>query len=89
MLVVPLSIGLASAAIAQQSPVAKPTSGTPVRRLKAERHPEIRKALNNLNRAKEALSKAAHDFGGHREKALDLVEQAIKECNAALASDKK
>ncbi len=54
----------------------------------AEKHPEIRRAIANLEKAQNNLQKAAHDFAGHREKALDLTQQAIKECQAALAADK-
>lgn len=42
-----------------------------------ERHPEIEKAEMNLHQAKENLEHAAHDFGGHRVKALALVNQAL------------
>ncbi len=54
-----------------------------------ERHPEIRAALRNLNQAKNNLQRAAHDFGGHREKALGHVQQAIAECNLALQADRR
>lgn len=53
-----------------------------------ERHPEIRAALMNLNQAKANLQRAAHDYGGHREKALDHVQQAINECSQALRDDR-
>lgn len=56
---------------------------------RGERHPEIRAALRNLNQAKNNLQRATHDFGGHREKALDHVQQAINECNQALQDDKR
>ena len=56
---------------------------------KAEKHPEIRMALRALNNAVKDLQKADHDFEGHREKALDLTQQAITECQAALKADKK
>ncbi|HTC95923.1 MAG TPA: hypothetical protein VK699_20950 [Terriglobales bacterium] len=54
-----------------------------------ERHPEIRTALRHLNAAKASLQKGSKDFGGHREKALDLTNQAIQECQQALQSDKQ
>lgn len=54
-----------------------------------ERHPEIRAALRDLQAAKQALQRGAHDFSGHREKALDLTNQAIAECRNALQSDKQ
>ena len=64
-----------------QPPTTKPEKG--------ERHPEMKHALNALERAKGDLEKAAHDFGGHREKALQLTDQAIQEVKAGLAYDKK
>jgi hypothetical protein len=54
-----------------------------------EQHPEIRAAMHHLEEAKSALEKAAHDFGGHRAKALEHVNQALAECNEALNFDKK
>jgi len=55
---------------------------------RGERHPEIRLALRNLQRSKENLQRAAHDFGGHREQALDLVQRAIDQCQQALRDDR-
>lgn len=52
-----------------------------------EKHPEIRKAMRALNNAQGFLTKADHDFQGHREKALDLTQKAISECQAALRAD--
>ena len=47
-----------------------------------EQHPEIRHAIQHLEQAKHNLENAAHDFGGHRAKALE-------ECQQALSFDKK
>lgn len=55
---------------------------------RAERHPEIRQAMRALQRAKDALQEGAHDFSGHRAKALELTNQALEECRAALQADK-
>ncbi len=65
------------------------TGGNPGRHKGGEHHPEIRAALRHLNAAKASLQKGSHDFGGHREKALDLTNQAIQECQQALQSDKQ
>lgn len=54
-----------------------------------EQHPEIRAAVHHLEEAKRNLEKAAHDFGGHRAKALEHVNEALEECNQALNFDKK
>lgn len=45
----------------------------------AERFPEMHRALRALENAKRDLEHAAHDFGGHRAKALELTNQAIQE----------
>lgn len=54
-----------------------------------ERHPEMMKALRALENAKRDLSNAAHDFGGHRVKALEHTDAAIAEVKEALKYDKK
>ncbi len=56
---------------------------------RGERHPEIRRAIRALENAKRDLQSGAHDFGGHRAKALEHVNQALEECHAALQADKK
>lgn len=55
---------------------------------KRERHPEIRKAMKNLEQAKTNLQNADRDFGGHRTKAVEAINVALDECKAALAFDK-
>ncbi|HVW30684.1 MAG TPA: hypothetical protein VHC69_35250 [Polyangiaceae bacterium] len=41
--------------------------------------PHMQAALDHLKAAKTALEAAAHDHGGHRKKALDLTQAALKE----------
>lgn len=53
-----------------------------------ERHPKIRQAINALERAKDDLQDASHDFCGHREEALDRTNNAISQLRLALASDR-
>ena len=55
----------------------------------AERHPEIRAAQKDLSRAKAHLKDAAHDFGGHRVKAIEFIDQAQGELREALQYDRK
>jgi len=43
-----------------------------------ERQPHMEAALHHLQQAAEELQKAEHDKGGHRAKALELTNQAIK-----------
>jgi hypothetical protein len=60
----------------------------PMHRIR-ERHPEIRRAIRLLNRAYFLLNrKAAHDFGGHRVKAMQEIQEALQELRAALQYDK-
>lgn len=54
----------------------------------AEPHPEIREALEALQNARNHLGHGAHDFGGHRAAALNLTNQAIEQCRAALRYDR-
>jgi hypothetical protein len=42
-------------------------------------------ALSDLNTARDELSQASHDKGGHRVNAIGLVNQAINEVNAGIA----
>lgn len=54
-----------------------------------EGHPEIHAAMDHLREAKNNLEHANHDFGGHRVKAIEHVNQALAECEQALNFDKK
>jgi len=48
------------------------------------KHPEIEAAIRHLEQARDNLQKAAHEFGGHRVKALEHTNQALDECHKAL-----
>ena len=56
---------------------------------KSEPHPEMIKGKRQLQTAKATLQKAARDYDGHRVKAIGLIDQAIKEIDAGIASDRK
>ncbi len=45
----------------------------------AERQPHMRAALEHLREAKIQLEKASPNKGGHREKAIELVNKAIEQ----------
>lgn len=68
----------------QTTPVA-----VPVPAKHEERHPQIHKAMNKLEEAKRHLQEAAHDYAGHRVKAIQFIDQAQQELNLALQSDEK
>jgi len=54
--------------------------------LTAERHPEVHKAQKLLADAKTALQHAAHDYEGHRVKAIAHIDEAQDELKLALES---
>ena len=51
-------------------------------------NPNLHKARRALERSVDFLQKADHDSQGHREKALDLAQQAIREVDLAIRDDK-
>lgn len=55
----------------------------------AENQPHMRAALNSLQTAKNQLQAASADKGGHRAKAIDLVNAAIAEVNRGIAFDNR
>jgi len=54
-----------------------------------ERHPAIRAAIRSLERAKDEMQHASHDFGGHRVDAIKACDEAIHQLQLALQYDKK
>jgi hypothetical protein len=57
---------------------------------KGEQHPVIRGAITDLERTKDNLqNKAAHDFGGHRIKAIQAINEALQELKLALEFEPK
>ncbi len=54
-----------------------------------ERQPAMRAALQNLRQAKDNLQNATADKGGHRVKALGLINEAIAEVEKGIAYDNK
>lgn len=48
------------------------------------RHARIHRAMNLCSRAEEQIHKAADDYGGHKEKAGELIRQAKEELKAGL-----
>src|SRR5438067_13796094 len=49
-----------------------------------DRHPHIDEALEAMRGAKRQLETAEHDFGGHRVKAIEHLNQAIREAEICL-----
>lgn len=61
---------------------------TPNYARRAERHPEIQRAINDLQRAKYAMQHASHDFGGHRVDAVAACDNAIAQLRLAMEFDR-
>ena len=58
--------------------------------IKIVEYPELNAAKKGLMDANAHLAKAAKDFGGHRSKAAEYVDKAIKEIDeAVLYGDKQ
>jgi hypothetical protein len=53
-----------------------------------EPHPEIQAAIRSLQRAKDHLQHAAHDFGGHRVEAIAAIDAALAQLHTCLDFDK-
>jgi hypothetical protein len=49
-----------------------------------ERHPHIDEALESMRAAKHHLETAEHDFGGHRAKAIEHLDRAIREAEICM-----
>ncbi len=84
--------GVGTRAVAQQPPPAAPPAPgqqapppgeRPQQQMRA-RHPQILAAGRALRQAATHLERAAHDYGGHRAKALELVKQAEQELREAI-----
>ena len=54
-----------------------------------DKQPLMNRALTQLKAAKMALQTATHDKGGHRVKAIELVNAAIVEVEAGINYDDK
>jgi hypothetical protein len=54
-----------------------------------ERHPVIRESIEKIEGARHALTDYAdRDFGGHRAKAVEHLDQALKELHMAMDYDR-
>lgn len=51
--------------------------------------PHMEAALASLRQAKESLQKATADKGGHRAKAIDLVDKAMEQVEKGIKFDNK
>ncbi len=70
------------------TPPAPAPQPQPVVATLAEPHPEIREAIGALERARDHLQHAAHDFGGHREAAIRSINNALKQLHDCMEFDR-
>ncbi len=94
MLLLVTMVGLPGGVLAQAPPqvpgASNPANPAAAGARKGERHPEMRAAINHLERIKSLLEhRAAHDFGGHKKAAIGYIDQAIAELRAGIQSDKQ
>ncbi|MBF0530525.1 MAG: hypothetical protein HQK55_14910 [Deltaproteobacteria bacterium] len=54
-----------------------------------EKHPHMKAAAQDLQKAAQQLQAADRDYGGHRTKALEAVHQALKEIKEGIEFDNK
>jgi Spy/CpxP family protein refolding chaperone len=86
---------ISPALAAPGSPTPPPAAPAPAAGAKGqggtgESHPVIQEAIKELEHTKALLVKeAAHDFQGHRTKAVQDIDQALQELHTALQADKK
>lgn len=57
--------------------------------LMAEKQPNMEAALNQLKAAKQSLEKATDDKGGHRAKAMKLINEAMEQVQKGIDFDNK
>jgi hypothetical protein len=51
--------------------------------------PQMQSALSHLEAAEKDLHQATHDKGGHRDRALELVQKAEREVREGMKFDRK
>lgn len=73
-------------AAAGPKPPAPPVPSAPVvAAIPAPPHPHIHEALEAMRNAKHQLEGAEHDFAGHRVKAIEHLDQAIREAEICMS----
>jgi Spy/CpxP family protein refolding chaperone len=86
------TVALSGAAFAQTTPVpAMPGAGAGGGYMMRGEHgsnTNVRTIHRRLERLIDQLQHDRHDYGGHREKAVDLLQQARAELNQAIQYDK-
>jgi acyl-CoA reductase-like NAD-dependent aldehyde dehydrogenase len=55
----------------------------------AERQPHMHRAMRLLEEARESLTRATHDKGGHRVKAIEHIDAAMAEVRSGISFDNR
>jgi hypothetical protein len=79
----PLSAGGPKIAAAPLPVAAAPSVAVPA--AVPERHPHIDEALESMRAAKRHLESAEHGFNGHRVKAIEHLDRAIREAEICMS----
>jgi len=62
------------------------STGVVLQNVQAAEQPHMYNALNNLKSARHQLEMALDDKGGHRARAIGIIDNAIGEVNAGIAA---
>jgi hypothetical protein len=54
-----------------------------------ERHPVLQRAIEQIHNIRKRLESAPHDFGGHKQKAIEALGVAASELEQGIQFDKK
>jgi hypothetical protein len=78
-------IGVGSFQVVRAANQVKPAAVPAVQKLDDDQYPHMHKALEDLRAARHSLDNAEPHFKGHRDKAIEHVDKAIKECEDAIS----
>ncbi|HEX4055036.1 MAG TPA: hypothetical protein VHX86_12290 [Tepidisphaeraceae bacterium] len=78
-------LGAAGLQIVHAANAVRPAGMPSVQKLDDDSYPHMRRALRDLHTAKDSLKDAEPRFKGHRDKAIEHVNEAIQQCEDALA----
>ena len=83
-----LTLAFPAGAASPKAPVAPAVGAPPDPAAPAampERHPHIDEALESMRAAKHHLESAEHEFHGHRAKAIEHLNRAIREAEICMS----
>ena len=87
LLVIPVALAIAAGSVTAATQGRK-TRSKKAATMKTADHPKIHAAIASLEAAKADLQSSKKDFGGHRQDAIDAVNDALKRLRLALQFEK-